>query len=423
MREGLQKREKEPIMKTTRPLLKSITPKNLLSFGPSAKPINLKNLNLLIGPNGSGKSNLLEVIGLLRAAPRDIEETIRKGGGISEWIWKGEPKGLAVISATVDVIESEKPLKHRLDFREQNQRLYLQAEVIGDEKEPSRYGSFQDGQIILQTARGEIIRRAQAQEVHGGGFGGGGFGGGERSADTTGSIEPNQSILSQRRDPNNYPEIFYLASFYEKIRLYREWAFGRNTVFREPQKADMRSDRLEEDFSNLGLVLNRLRKSPKAKKSILNYLQDLYEGVSDFDVSVAGGTVQVFLTEGDFTIPATRLSDGTLRYLCLLTILCDPEPPPLICIEEPELGLHPDILPKIAELLLEASQRTQLVVTTHSDILVDALTERPETILICEKHEGRTTIKRLDQKQLQKWLEKYRLGELWIRGELGGTRW
>jgi predicted ATPase len=77
----------------------------------------------------------------------------------------------------------------------------------------------------------------------------------------------------------------------------------------------MRNDRLEEDFSNLGLFLNRLRRTPKAKSTILEGLRDLYEDFSDFDVSVEGGTVQVFFTEGDFTIPATRLSDGTLRYI------------------------------------------------------------------------------------------------------------
>jgi predicted ATPase len=75
------------------------------------------------------------------------------------------------------------------------------------------------------------------------------------------------------------------------------------------------------------------------------------------------------------------LSDGSLRYLCLLAILCDPEPPPLIGLEEPELGLHPDLLPKVADLLVAAAQRTQLIVTTHSDILVDALTERPDALV------------------------------------------
>ena len=231
------------------------------------------------------------------------------------------------------------------------------------------------------------------------------------------------SILSQRRDPEHYPEITYLAESYEKCRIYREWTFGRKTVLREPQQADMRNDRLEEDFSNLGLFLSRLRKTPKAKKAMLEGLSDLYEGLTDFEPFVEGGSVQVIFTEGDFSIPATRLSDGTLRYLCLLAILCDPTPPPLICIEEPELGLHPDILPKLADLLVAASERTQLIVTTHSDILVDAMTERPETVVVCEKHDGRTEMRRLKKDELAKWLDKYRLGQLWTKGQLGGTRW
>ena len=138
---------------------------------------------------------------------------------------------------------------------------------------------------------------------------------------------------------------------------------------------------LEEDFSNLGLFLSRLKsRFPVAKKAILEGLKDLYDGIQDFDVFVEGGTVQVVFTEGDFPIPAIRLSDGTLRYLCLLAVLCDPEPPSLVCIEEPELGLHPDILPKVADLIKEFSKRSQIIVTTHSDILVgchDGLSRRP----------------------------------------------
>ena len=122
-------------------------------------------------------------------------------------------------------------------------------------------------------------------------------------------------------------------------------------------------------------------------------------------------------------VPATHLSDGTLRYLCLLTILCHPNPPPLICIEEPELGMHPDIIPTIAEMLVEASTRTQLIVTTHSDTLIDALNDTPESVVVCEKDENGTSMKRLDKKELAKWLEKYTLGQLWREGEIGGNRW
>ncbi len=159
-------------------------------------------------------------------------------------------------------------------------------------------------------------------------------------------------------------------------------------------------------------------------RSFLTALGKLFDGIVDLQCPVTGGTVSLFLEEtGNRSIPASRLSDGTLRYLCLLAVLLHPEPPPLICIEEPELGLHPDLLPTLADLLVEASERSQLIVTTHSDVLVDALTDRPESVVVCEKHDGRTEMKRLDKADLAKWLEDYRLGDLWTSGELGGNRW
>ncbi|MFZ5909981.1 MAG: AAA family ATPase [Chloroflexota bacterium] len=385
-------------------LIHSLTLKNILSYGTDGLTIPLGTLNVLIGANGSGKSNFIEVIVLLRSSANGLRDTVRGGGGVSEWIWKGGSYNAAEINAVISNPSGSQPLRHVLAFRAEQQSFRLDDERIENEKpyqgkdKPYFYYHYQQGRPVLNVKEEQ---RGLSQE----------------------HVQPDVSILVQRRDPETYPEISYLASVYEKIRIYREWAFGRNTIFREPQKADMRNDRLEEDFSNLGLFLNRLRRNPKAKNALLTALRDLYEGLDDFDVSVEGGTVQVFFTEGDFTIPATRLSDGTLRYLCLLAILCDPEPPPLICIEEPELGLHPDILPKLADLMIAMSERTQLIVTTHSDILVDALTELPESVLVCEKHGGQSTIQRLDSEKLVGWLEKYRLGELWIRGELGGTRW
>jgi predicted ATPase len=385
-------------------LLLEITPRNLLSFGPDTQPLALQNLNILIGPNGSGKSNLIEAIALLRAAPNDLRAVVRRGGGAGEWIWKGNPEEPASVETVISNPGGAQPLRHVLAFREENQAFRLDDERIENElpysgqPQPYFYYRYQNGHPVLNLAEQE---RHLARE----------------------SVEPDLSILAQRRDPESYPELTYLASAYQRIRLYREWAFGRRAVFRDAQSTEMRSDLLEEDFSNLGLFLSQMSRFPKAKAAILAALRDFYESFRDFDVVIKGGTVQVFFTEGDFSIPATRLSDGTVRYLCLLAILCDPEPPPLICIEEPELGLHPDVLPKLAELLVSASERSQLIVTTHSDILVDAMTGRPETILVCENHDGRTVIERLDSARLSGWLEQYRLGELWTRGELGGVRW
>ena len=87
------------------------------------------------------------------------------------------------------------------------------------------------------------------------------------------------------------------------------------------------------------------------------------------------------------------------------------------------MGLHPDMMPTLAELLRQASTRCQLIVTTHSDVLVDALTEEPESVVVCEKHEGRTQLQRLNKKDLAQWLAHHSVGELWRKGELGGNRW
>lgn len=394
--------------KTNIPVLfHHLNPKNFLSFGPDNTGIDLQALNVFIGPNGSGKSNLIESISLMRSAPKEFRDVTRKGGGVGEWIWKGDPKGVAKVEWEVRYLDGFIPLRHSVAFHSVAQTFSLDDERIEDikprdstENDVYFYYRFQHGQPLVNTGKGGQRRLAK---------------------DT---IEPDRSILAQRRDPEAFPELAWLAQIYEKIRIYREWTFGRNAVFREPQKADMRNDVLEEDFSNLGLFLNRLKtRFPKAKKAILAGLKDLYDGVNDFEVFIEGGTVQVFFTEGDFVIPATRLSDGTLRFLCLLAILCDPEPPPLICIEEPELGLHPDILPKVADLLRAASKQTQLIVTTHSDILVDAMSETPQAIVVCSKTQGKTKMERLNPDDLGEWLKKYRLGQLWTKGQIGGTRW
>ncbi len=402
------RRSESLIAEPLSPLLRSLHLKNFLSFGPDTPELALGPLNLFIGANGSGKSNVIEAVCLLRScpnsSPNSLPDTVRRGGGVQEWIWKGAPKNAASVGAVIANRKGQPPLRHVLSFQAEDQKFALWDERIESERPdagkeiPFFFYKYQEGRPVVNL-NGE--QRGLKRET----------------------VEADQSILVQRKDPEQYPEITYLGQQYGAFRAYREWAFGRNTVFRDAQRADMRNDRLEEDFSNLGLFLNRMRRSPDAKNKMLRHLHDLYEGADDFETIIEGGTVQVFFSEGRFSIPATRLSDGTLRYLCLLALLCDPAPPPLLCIEEPELGLHPDILPKIADLLVEASQRTQLIVTTHSDILVDAMTERPDAVVVCEKHQGQTQMKRLAAEDLGIWLENYRLGQLWTRGDLGGTRW
>ena len=209
------------------------------------------------------------------------------------------------------------------------------------------------------------------------------------------------------------------------IFIYRNWQSGVNANCRLPQQTDLPSAYLSENLDNIALVVDKLTKRRETRDLINDKLRLFYNDLDYITVNIQGGTAQIMIYEKGFNdpIPATRLSDGTLRYLCLLLILCHPEPPPLICIEEPEIGLHPDIMPTIAELLIEASKRTQLIVTTHSDVLVSALSETPESILVCEHDDAGTHMRRLEKDKLEHWFEKYSLGEIWQMGEIGGTRW
>ena len=387
---------------------------NILSFGPDEQDLELKPLNVLIGPNGSGKSNLIEVIGLLRAAPSDLKVSLQKGGVEEYWMWRGE--GNASISRVETIISlgswgsKVKPLRYALTFSDVFLGLPTIHEEIVEDERPSKGKNRTDP--YLERQNDKVVLTYRDEEG----------GRGKRNVSIS-DFQPYDPILSQLKDPAQYPEVTRLGRELGRIRIYQEWAFGRDTPLRLPQKADLPNLVLGEDGTNLGMVLNHLEEDPKAKKQLLTALRRLYDGIEDYHVTVEGGRVQVTLHEGNLPIPATRLSDGTLRYLCLLAILCNPTPPPMVCLEEPELGLHPDILPGLADLLVEASQRCQLIVTTHSDTLVDALTDTPESIVICEKEDGQTKLRRLDKGELSHWLEKYRLGELWSSGELGGNRW
>lgn len=383
------------------PLLHQITIRNLLSFGEKGVSLALRPLNVLIGPNGAGKSNLVDVIGLLQAAPRNIERPILESGGNSEWFNKSAGKPIAQLEAIVGTRAELLPFRHSLEFQGFYDFLRISEESIEHESRSQfekPFYQFKDGAARL-ASHGAII------QVNDQGF------------------KLGQSILSQRKDPDHYPELASLAAEYERIRIYREWSVGRESLPRTPQRTDQRNDYLDERCSNLGMVLNKLRRDPAAKSKVLEWLQRAYEGINDFDVIIEGGSVQVFLQEGSVNIPATRLSDGTLRYLCLLAILCHPNPPPLVCIEEPELGLHPDLVVAVGELLKEASERSQLIVTTHSAAILDVLSRTPEDVIVCEKENGESVLTRLDAADLAVWMDEYSLGQLWRRGEIGGNRW
>jgi predicted ATPase len=389
-----------------KPAIQSLHIQNLLSFGDNSPVIELGPLNVLVGPNGSGKSNLIEIICLLQSTPKDFAGMMGDSGGISEFLWKGKAKTqTASIEVIANPIGLNRTLRYYLSFTKAGAQPKIIDERIENERpdhgyeKPYFYFDYNNGQPTLNV--GGTKRFLRHEEV-----------------------DPQKSILSQRQDPDQYPEVTYLGKLFGSFRLYRDWEFGPDSEVRDLYGSELKNDFLEEDISNLGLMLNRLRADARAKADLLSYLQMFYEGAEDILTPIQGGLVDVRVEEKNgITIPATRLSDGTLRWLSLLTILLHPEPPPLVCIEEPELGLHPDMIRPLAKLLVSASARMQLIVTTHSDALIDELSETPKSVLICEKRESSTTLKRLDPERLTDWLKRYTLGQLWRTGEIGGNRW
>lgn len=376
-----------------------------LSFAPESEPIELEPLNVLIGPNGGGKSNLIEAIELLRATSHDVAQCIRDGGGVGEWLWKGRPTSApATVEAVVDEgTPTGRPLRYRLEFAAVAERLEVLDEAV-EEMEPGPgehdvyfYYRFQRGHPAMNVS-GQGQRHLQRE-----------------------SLRPDQSVLAQRKDPDQYPEVTWVGRRFSDFSTFREWTFGRYGGLRAPQPADLPDTRLLPDCANLALILNQIehRGGPEFNDLLARFLPR-FERMSTL---ISGGRVQFFLHERGLgsPIPATRLSDGTIRFVAILAALLAPAPPPLLCMEEPELGLHPDAVALVADLLREASQRTQLVVTTHSDALVSALTTGVEAVVTCENEGQGTVLKRLEAAALGEWLQDYQLGDLWRMGELGAN--
>ncbi len=371
-----------------------------LSFGPKGIDLPMEPLNVLIGPNGSGKSNFLEVFALLKAACRDMPEHLVRTGSIREWLWKGPNAPHSInVDATLEYPERGS-LRHSLNLADQGGRPVVASEKIepigehsGTDSEPAYYRPLESGN------RSPFI-------------------------EFTDAFRAGESLLSFSAIPA-YPALCYLNEQYRGIRLYQNCSLGPKARLRQPCDAHGRSEFLDEGPQgpeNLALVLSNIQ--GENRRRFVTALQELFDGIVDVTSPVTGGTVSLFLEEREGgQIPASCLSDGTLRYLCLLSILMHPKPPPFVAIEEPELGLHPDAVAQVAELLIEASMRTQLVVTTHSRMLIDALSDYPSSVVVCERENGESRFERLDGKSLQSWLDKYSLGDLWSSGELGGNRW
>ena len=376
--------------------LKSLKLKGILSFRDAE--LKLRPLNVLIGPNGSGKSNLIKVIGLVSAFSRGEDGPARLASesvsGVG-WLWAGEAAaggrghGRGCFRATGGA--GAAPVRAK-DSKQMKTWPTWPATVL-----LSRFMNVYMKKVASQR---QLIWLAIVRAVF-------------HSA-------RNLYLLGNPELPNCCEGASY------ELASTANWAWGQVWPSKRAQPTDQPDDFLEEDGSNLLMILNRMELDG-SRKEVEEHFKRFYEPFQHSSIQLHPRGAQLAIKERRlrrFT-QSSSLSDGTIRYLCLLAILCHPDPPPLICIEEPEIGLHPDILRDVALLLLEASERTQLIVTTHSDILINALSGDPETVvgLRSATLDMGTSFERLSAKKLDLWLERYKLGELWRKGQLGGVPW
>ncbi len=398
--------------------LKSINIKNLLSFGPDGigpegKGLPLESLNIIIGPNGSGKSNLLEAIGLLQAAPHDLSAMFQSSGGVREWLWMsrdGEEPPVAAIEVVLRYPKGEgranEWLRYQLSFTAAGDELRIVDEHLESAApepgsgDPIFYFGYRNGQPLLAVkdrANGHHNLHSHDLDVH-------------------------QSVLQQVRGAQDYPELTFVAELFASFRLYTQWTFNALSAPRQAQPKNVARDELLADASNLGAVINRL-KDGADKAKMLQYLGEIYNGATNVEGRTKNGSVELAVVEnGQRPTPATRLSDGTLRWLALMVVLLDPISP-LICIDEPELGLHPDIMAPLGSLLREAAGRTQIIVATHSADLLDRFSDDTQTLVVCTKDDGATQMRRVGAAELDDYMEQESLGQIWQRGLIGGNRY
>jgi len=353
--------------------IQTITIEGYLSF--RSATVELRDLNLLIGANGSGKSNFVSALELLgRIVDEDLALYVGRRGGASALLYRGpEP-------AEKIVLDMEFP--------------------------PNGYRA-----VLVSAAGDEVVFAEEQMRYH----------------EIARYAEPWRAWLGSghRETRLNRPDGTRGASTYvtDALRGCRVFHFDDTSVDAPVKRlADSANNRmLAADAGNLAPVLRRISvEHPADYQRIRSVVQQVAPFFRDFVLAEEQGRMRLRWrqsnVDGDFG--ADALSDGTLRFICLATLLLQPEPPPLIVLDEPELGLHPYAIAVLADLLRSASSRCQLVAATQSVSLVNQF--GIEDLLVVERSHGGSTLERRSEDDLAAWLQDFSTGELWEKNLLGG---
>jgi predicted ATPase len=413
--------------------LLSIRAKNFLSL--SDVDVELQELSVLVGPNGAGKSNLLKVIQFLGDTARyDLGPAINMHGGYDRLFFRGQqanPKPrirprieLGITGQVTANASANAPDEYMLKFWQQ----VLASDAVTQRREEFAFKrtAGRGRRITVEGNRVEIRKLLAPSKSS---TPGGPKDTKEDAAQMSLSLISTSSALStlpRLGRANGGEQINQLAELFTTFRVF-EVDVARA---RAPSKYDQSvAPTLASDASNLAGFLQWLR--TEHDEVFQQYVEDLRAIVPSIQslrfVKLSGADDSGLLVQlkehglSDFT-DLGEASFGTIRTMALLAMLHDPHPPRLTCVEEIDHGLHPHALDRIVERMRSASERTQLLVVTHSPALANRL--QPKEIVVCERNYkvGASLIPAISSAKVQKMAQASGLlpGELWFSGALGG---
>lgn len=358
--------------------------------------IELRPMMVMIGANGVGKTSILDAVSLLSAsASGNLNIGISALGGVGSLLTRGVANEIAFdVSMNVS---GHNPLDYSMAFQPKGNGYEITREELGQDtglKGPFKHIAVTGTRIRYYNGKGLVA--------------------------PDWDFESEESALSQvprmYREPEEFRKVLSTATRYHVLDV------GPRAPVKLPQP--MKPAVLPgADGEDLVPLLYSLREGNKPRFDAIT--DALHAAFPSFEAlsfpPVAAGTLALTWKDKCFDKPLymNELSEGTLRFLWLASLLQSPSLSTVTMIDEPEVSLHPELLNLLAELMREASDRTQLIVATHSDRLIRFL-EPKEVVVMDSAEDGLTVATWADQLDLEKWLADYTLDEVWRMGRMGG---
>ena len=364
--------------------------------------VEMRPLTVMIGANGVGKSSFLEIFSLLAASAKgQLQSKISELGGISQIVTLDRADSVSI--SFLMPIENQEPLNYSLKLATKGQFYEIDSETLIQQ----RYRDASKPFFKYIESRGLDVKYFNPDD--------------EKLQRPNWQHNPYETSLTQV--PKIYREPETLRQNLASCSFYKAWELNLapQSPIRLPQS--MRPATLPgSKGEDLVSCLYYLRETDPNRFEIIE--DTLAAAFPDFErlsfPPVAAGTLAMTWKDRNFSHPfyMHQLSEGTLRFLWLITLLQSRDLTAVTLIDEPEVSLHPELLQLLADAMREASQRTQLIVATYSDRLIRFL--EPREVLVCDSEDGLTTLSWADTIDLEHWLADYTLDQLWAMNIIGG---